>query len=201
MIIKSHKKLLPFCLNAILIFTGCGTQIGEYKNVAGNIELNHLESEAPFDVATYFDGGVIAWGILQDYTDKVTRRFCVEIEGAWVKDKGDLKEHFYFKDGEKTYRNWTLTRTSKQLYEGKASDVVGIAQGQSNGFALHWQYTLNVEINNEFYEFSMDDWMYQLDAYRVFNRTKMIKFGVTLAEVTLFFDKEMPLRNCDTFKS
>jgi hypothetical protein len=38
--------------------------------------------------------------------------------------------------------------------------------------------------------------MYQIDEYRVFNRTKMKKFGVTVAEITLFFDKELPVKSC-----
>jgi len=38
--------------------------------------------------------------------------------------------------------------------------------------------------------------MYQIDEYRVFNRTKMKKLGVTLAEITLFFDKQTPGKTC-----
>ena len=63
-------------------------------------------------------------------------------------------------------------------------------------FAFQWQYDLLVPIDGETIEFSLDDWMYQIDEYRVFNRTEMKKIGVTLAEISLFFDKQIPEKTC-----
>jgi hypothetical protein len=45
----------------------------------------------------------------------------------------------------------------------------------------------------------MDDWMYQIDDYRVMNKTTISKFGIDVAEVTLFFDKETPYQTCSSF--
>ena len=42
----------------------------------------------------------------------------------------------------------------------------------------------------------MDDWMYQLDEFRVMNKTTMEKLGVKVAEVTLFFDKQTQVQRC-----
>ena len=42
----------------------------------------------------------------------------------------------------------------------------------------------------------MDDWMFQLDENKVMNKTSMSKFGVKVAEVTLFFDKETTNQSC-----
>jgi hypothetical protein len=43
----------------------------------------------------------------------------------------------------------------------------------------------------------MDDWMFQLDESRVMNKTSMSKFGVKVAEVTLFFDKNSSKEKCE----
>ncbi|WDE00267.1 DUF3833 domain-containing protein [Thalassomonas actiniarum] len=160
-------------------------------------DINHYQDTTPvLDIQSYFTGPVIAWGIVQDYNLKVTRRFCVELEGSWQQEQGLLKEVFYFKDGEVSRRNWRLTRQGGGKYLGQAEDVIGIAGGQQLGYAFRWQYRLAIDIDGESYHFDLDDWMYRIDDHRVFNKTQMKKFGITLAEITLFFDKEQPLRHC-----
>jgi hypothetical protein len=120
----------------------------------------------------------------------------VELEGTWQDDVGLLAEKFYFNDGEVSYRDWHLTRKDKTQYSGRADDVIGVAVGEQSGFALQWEYQLSVNVNDTDYVFTLDDWMYRIDEYRMFNRTDMKKFGVTVAEITIFFDKEQPLRSC-----
>ncbi|WP_448211714.1 DUF3833 domain-containing protein [Colwellia sp. MEBiC06753] len=164
---------------------GCGSQINDYQNTTPK-----------FSLTEYFDGPVIAWGMIQDYSQQVTRRFCVELNGQWLQNEGTLAETFYFDDGEVSYRTWQLTRSSNK-YVGSAADVSGQASGETQGFAFRWQYHLTVPIDGTNYEFFLDDWMYQLDQYRVFNRTSMRKFGIELAQITLFFDKQQPLRSCE----
>lgn len=185
---KTFKALI---LTGYLAFmSGCTTDISDYDTSAGNFELE-----------TYFNGTVIAWGMIQDYTNKVNRRFCVELEGQWQQGantkNGQLNEWFYFDDGEVSQRIWNLTKSQNNQYKGTANDVVGVASGQTSGFAFQWQYNLSLEIDGTTYDFLLDDWMYQLDEYRVFNRTSMRKYGVEVAEITLFFDKQQPLRSCN----
>ncbi|MDO6720442.1 DUF3833 domain-containing protein [Psychrosphaera sp. 1_MG-2023] len=186
-----NKTLMATMIaGSIALIGGCSTDIGEYKTTAGNFQLE-----------TYFNGPVVAWGMIQDYTNKVNRRFCVELEGQWQQvnnqSNGQLNEWFYFDDGEVSQRIWNLTKTQNNQYSGTANDVVGVASGQTSGFAFQWQYNLSLDIDGSSYEFFLDDWMYQLDEYRVFNRTSMRKFGVEVAEITLFFDKQQPLRSCN----
>lgn len=180
------------CAVIIVIFsavftTSCSTNLDEYKG-----------STPRLDIKEYFNGPLIAWGMIQDHNGTTIRRFCVELVGTWQNNIGDLKETFYFDDGEISHRNWQLTRLTKNTYTGNAEDVIGTASGQQNGFAFQWQYELSVKIDGTQYHFSLDDWMYQIDQYRVFNKTKMNKFGVTVADITLFFDKQQPLRQCQT---
>ena len=172
-----------------LMMLGCTTAIESYK-----------DSSPALDIKKYFNGELIAWGMVQDYRNKVTRRFCVELVGKWQENKGILAETFYFDDGEISFRNWQLTKLSTGQYIGQAEDVIGQASGQQQGFGFHWQYVLLVDFGNKSYQFQMDDWMYQLDENRVFNRTTMNKFGIELAEITLFFDKAAISNSC-SYKS
>lgn len=188
--INLYIKKRCFILMLSLTLTSCGTQLSDYDN-----------TQPHFELAEYFNGPITAWGLVQDYNNQVVRRFCVEMEGIWQpinakkQQKGLLKEVFYFDDGEVSYRNWQLTREAQQ-YFGRAEDVIGEASGRSSGFSFQWQYVLSLNIDDREYHFSLDDWLYQVDDYRIFNQTKMKKFGITVAKLTLFFDKQKPLRQC-----
>jgi len=167
------------------MLTSCSTQLSDYR-----------QDKQKFDIKNYFKGHVIAWGMVQDYSDKVTRRFCVEINGTWQGNEGVLAEKFYFNDGEVSYRNWQLIQQTDGSYKGNAEDVLGTAIGKHQGFAFQLQYTLQLKLDDETYEVAMDDWMYQLDEHRVINKTAMNKLGINIANITLFFDKSLPSQTC-----
>lgn len=186
------KGLLVLATSVTL--ASCSTNVEEYEGTSPKFELDR-----------YFDGDVVAWGMVQDYTDKVTRRFCVEMTGTWKSNDdnsktGVLDEWFYYADGEKDQRIWTLTKSPKGIYSGTANDVEGQANGEAKGFGFQWQYTLNLTIDDTDYQFFLDDWMYQLDEFRMMNKTEMKKFGITVANITIFFDKQKPLRSCQNTK-
>ncbi len=174
-----------FIVMTCSLISSCSTALDDYQDV-----------DKPFDIKSYFTGRVIAWGMVQDYANKVTRRFCVEIEGTWQGKDGILAEKFYFNDGEVSYRNWQLSKKADGSYQGQAEDVIGTAIGKHQGFAFQFQYELSLVIEDETYQVSMDDWMYQLDEFRVMNKTTMEKLGVKVAEVTLFFDKQTQVQRC-----
>jgi hypothetical protein len=183
MLIKT--KLTPFYFLLILL-SACSSDITDYQ-----------ETNPKFDIKRYFTGELVGWGMVQDYSNQVTRRFCVELNGTWKNNQGELAEVFYFDDGEVSYRTWNLTKLSNDEYTGSAEDVVGLATGKQSGYAFQWQYQLIVPIDEEPYQFTMDDWMYQVDENRVFNRTTMNKLGIQVAEITLFFDKNTSSKKCD----
>lgn len=159
--------------------------------------IDDYESTKPtFSLATYFDGEVTAWGIVQDYSNKLTRRFCVDIIGTWQGNQGQLHETFYYNDGEQQIRIWNLKIDSDGSVTGGAADVVAEANGGSKGTAFNWQYTLRVPIDDSEYDFFIDDWMFMMDDNRMMNRSYMKKFGVTIAEISIFFDKTQPVRKC-----
>jgi hypothetical protein len=170
-----------------------------YSLSSCSVELiDYKKNDKPFELKDYFNGNLVAWGIVQDYSNEVKRRFCVELDGTWDGDTGVLAESFYFTDGEVSYRNWQLSKQTDGSYKGTADDVVGIAIGEHQGFAFQFKYTLSLKVDDETYQVSMDDWMYQIDEYRVMNKTSMSKLGVEVARITLFFDKEPPIKTCQS---
>lgn len=185
---RSFNKLIITLLSLLLI--SCSSEQSQYKNTAPNFELDK-----------YFSGPITAWGMVKDYSNKVTRRFCVEMTGTWQDNQGLLAETFYFDDGEVSYRNWKLTKDDSNNFTGTAEDVVGLASGRGEGFSFRWQYNLSLAIDDTEYEFDLDDWLYQMDDYRLFNQTDMKKLGVTVATLTIFFDKQQPLRRCEKVQS
>ena len=83
-----------------------------------------------------------------------------------------------------------IRRVGQNRYEGTAGDIEGVATGQAAGNALNWRYSMNVKADGKTWLLHFDDWMYLQDSTRLFNKTEMKKFGVTVATVTLFFTRK-----------
>lgn len=156
----------------------------------GSVDPAIYRSEQPeLALEQYFNGTVDGWGMFQDYSGKVIKRFTVRIDGRWTGDTGTLDEEFNYSDGTRERRVWTIRRTGPNTYSGTAGDVVGEASGVREGNAVSWRYVLAVPIDGRVWHMEMDDWMYRVDERTVLNRTAMRKFGVTLGEVTLSFTR------------
>ncbi len=170
------RKFLFVCLLSFL--ASCSTHIDAYK-----------DQSPAFTLETFFNGKLRAYGMVQDYSDQVTRRFSVEMIGTWQGNEGVLEEDFVYADGEKQRRVWYLTKLADGRYSGRADDVVGTAMGSVEGFALNWHYTLQVPIDGEIMEFQLDDWMYLVEDNHLLNRATMKKFGLPVAEITLYIER------------
>jgi hypothetical protein len=75
-------------------------------------------------------------------------------------------------------------------WQGTAADVVGVADGEVAGNALHWRYTLRLPVDGRNWDVQFDDWMFLQDEHTLLNSARMSKFGIGLGEVSLFFRKE-----------
>ncbi len=154
----------------------------------GSVAVDQYRAERPvLDLQRYFNGTIDAWGIFQDRSGKVVKRFTVRIDARWSGNTGTLDEHFEYSDGSKSRRVWTLERIDEHRYRGTADDVIGEAIGELQGNALRWQYVLKLDVDGRVWEVDFDDWMYLMDDQVMLNRSVMSKFGVRLGEVTLSF--------------
>lgn len=173
--IKSCYKWV--ILSSLFFIVSCSQSLDDYKTMHPKLDLK-----------TFFDGQLVAHGMLQDYSDTVTRTFTVDLLAKWQGNNGVLDEIFYFDDGEVDYRCWRLTKTIDG-YIGTADDVSGSAQGKIVGNTLNWQYELNVETDNGSLALWLDDWLYLIDDTTLLNKTEMSKFGINVANITLSISK------------
>lgn len=178
-----YSKLILICLLSVFL-SSCSVSLDDYQRTT-----------PAFDLKSFFSGNVTAHGIVQDYSNKLTRRFCVDIIGTWVGNNGQLHETFYYADGEEQVRIWKLNIAENGLVTGTAGDVIGTASGRAEGTAFNWQYTLRVPIGDSEYDFAIDDWMFMLDETKLMNRSYMRKFGITVANISIYFDKA--LKSCN----
>lgn len=171
------KLLLAAALG--LTLTGCATT-----------GVERYAGEKPtLDLRAYLNGTLDAWGMFQDRSGAVIKRFQVVIDARWQGDTGTLDEHFSWSDGSTSRRVWTLTRQPDGSFVGRADDVVGEAVGQVAGNALRWRYVLSLPVDGRTYQVDFDDWMFLMDDRVMLNRSFMSKWGFRLGEVTLTFVK------------
>lgn len=155
-----------------------------------SIDVNDYQDTSPkLDLKTFFSGQLKVYGMVQDMSGKMTRRFTADIDASWQGDTGILDEVFYFDDGEQQTRVWTLQDLGNGNYSGTAGDVVGVASGSARGAVFRWQYTLTIPYDGDTLVVHLDDWLYLLTEDRLLNRTSINKFGLEVGEITLIIEK------------
>ena len=156
----------------------------------GGVDVRQYAAEQPaLELSDYFNGELEAWGMFQNRSGEVVKRFHVAMTGTWQGDVGTLDERFTYSDGSTERRVWTLRRQADGSWRGTAGDVVGEAIGEVSGNALHWRYQLLLKVDGEQYVVDFDDWMFLMDQRVMLNRARMSKWGVDLGQVTLSFYK------------
>lgn len=138
----------------------------------------------------FFQGDIVAHGMVLNRQGKVTRRFKADIDASWEGNLGTLDEVFYWDDGSEETRIWEIVKNGPNSYSGTAGDVVGTAEGITAGNALHWVYQLEVPFRDGEIKVTLDDWMYLLDENRLMNRTEMKKFGFRVGEIIIYMEKK-----------
>ncbi|GAA3719344.1 DUF3833 domain-containing protein [Oceanisphaera sediminis] len=171
--------LLSLSLCTGLLLMSCSSNIHDYA-----------DTQPAFELDSFFNGELVAHGMVQDRSGRVLRRFSVEMIGRWDGNKGVLEEDFVYEDGEQQRRVWRLEKGPDGQYSGTADDVVVPATGQTQGFALNWRYTLAVPVDGKIWNIDFNDWMYLLDENRVLNRAEMTKWGFKVGEVTLWIERK-----------
>ncbi len=156
------------------------------------MKLEHYADEEPqLDLQAYFTGPIKAWGLVQDWRGRVVNRFDVTMYGTWNGDVGTLEEHFvYYGTGKTQKRVWTITKVADKRFTGTAGDIIGTADGEARGNAVRWTYTMDLEVGDTHYKIKFDDWMWQMNDGVLINRSYLKKFGITVAELSLFMQKQ-----------
>ena len=171
-----------FVLTVLLNMTSCSqATIQQYEGSAPELKLED-----------FFNGKLRAYGILQNRSGLVTRKFTADIDASWEGSTGTLDETFYFDDGEESKRLWKLHALGDGKYSGSAGDVVGKAKGEVKGAAFNWHYTLSIPYKNKTIDVRLNDWLYLVTDDKLINRTKLTKFGFEVGQLTLVIEKVSP---------
>jgi hypothetical protein len=175
---KLTIKITLLCISCLLLLSCSSPQLTDYSKTTPILDLQQ-----------FFNGKLVAYGMVLNRSGELTRRFNVDLDASWQGNKGIIDEQFVFDDGELSTRVWELTKVGDNSYEGQAGDVVGIAYGETSGSVLHWEYDLVINVDGSDYQVNLDDWMYLLDKNRLFNKTDIIKFGIKVGEIILYIEK------------
>ncbi|WP_394129653.1 DUF3833 domain-containing protein [Shewanella maritima] len=179
---KARLSLLlrsSLILSSLLLLASCSS---------ASIE-DYADTNPKLDLASFFDGELYAAGVVEDFSGKVVRKFTVKMQASWQENEGKLEEWFVYDDGEKQTRIWYITDLGDGQYKGKAGDIIGEATGVAKGSALRWRYDMLLTVDDSDYQVHFDDWMYLVDENTIINKSDIIKFGLTVAKVTLVISK------------
>ncbi|MAW06432.1 MAG: hypothetical protein CL918_07835 [Deltaproteobacteria bacterium] len=169
-----------FCIFFLLLLSSCTDH--SIKSYSGE--------EPKINLREFFNGDIYALGIVQDRSGHVIKRFKVDIKASWKGDKAILDEKFVYSDGTKSERIWELEEVGIAKYEGRAKDVIGIANGETAGNVFYFVYDLDLPVGDTTYKVNFEDWMYLLDKDTLLARSYMNKWGFDLGEVTIVMNKK-----------
>ncbi|MEM1020233.1 MAG: DUF3833 domain-containing protein [Pseudomonadota bacterium] len=174
-------KILKTCLIALsaLILSGCA-----------GAKIEDFQSATPaFDLEGYFLGETKAYGLFEDRFGKFRRQFVVDIVGEMDGDTLVLTEDFVYDDGETEQRIWRIKNQGNGRYTGTFGDIIGEAEGEVAGNALHWTYKMNLKVGDDTWKVGFDDWMILGADGVMLNRAYISRWGFEIGSVTLSFVK------------
>ena len=150
------------------------------------------DRQPALDLADFFAGDSVAYGIFEDRFGNLRRQFRVNMTGTVQGDTLTLVEDFLYDDGERADRTWVIRKTGTDeggiiSYEGSAADVSGTASGLVAGNALNWEYDVVLEMSGSEVKVHFDDWIYRQDEDVAINRAFISKFGIEIGSVTIVF--------------
>lgn len=162
-------------LVCVLLGAGCG-----------NVQVDDYRAMQPSFVAEeFFDGSLLASGVIKDRKGKVIRHFTADIKAYWIDGVGTLEEDFVFDDGEESRRVWTLEPTAADAYRATAPDVVGDGVAKVAGNAMFLDYVLQVPYKDGTIDVRIDDRMYLTSSNVLINESVMTKLGFRVGEILL----------------
>ncbi|CAM4129197.1 DUF3833 domain-containing protein [Pseudoalteromonas byunsanensis] len=176
------KTLTVFLLTILLAACGISIDANKYQNI-----------DPQFDPFEFFNGKVKAWGIVQDRSGDMIQRFTVEIDGRTDGTTLTLDETFHYEVGQGvTHRVWKISAKDRSQLQGSANDILGQAKGQLAGNVMRWQYEMSLPVDKTSYTVQFDDWIWAFEDNTIINRSYIKKFGIVMAEVTIFMQKTHP---------
>ena len=158
------------------------------------MQIEDFNNKTPeFIPQEYFNGKLIAYGLVKDRSGKIIRTFKGVLIGSWdEKGVGTLDEKFVYDDGEELTRVWELTPTSNKTFDATAGDIVGTAKMVANGNTVMMDYVMTIPYNDSTIDISVKDWLHLQEDGVIINHSKMKKFGFVVGELVITIIKDFP---------
>ncbi len=137
----------------------------------------------------FFNGELLAHGVVKDRGGKVIRYFEATIDASWRDGIGTLDERFVFDDGEKQTRVWTLKPSGDNTYHASAGDVIGTGEMTVAGNSVFLDYVLRVPYDGDSIDLRIDDRMYLVSERVLLNESIMTKWGFEVGSLMLVIEK------------
>ncbi len=142
-----------------------------------------------FQLTKFLAGKTHAWGVFEDRSGTVRRRFQMDIEGVWQGGTFVLNESFKFDDGTTDFKTWNVTPIDDVSFVATGDNVVGQVRGQLLSGLIKMAYKYRLEIEGRSFVVDYDDRFYRLDENHVINRATLRKWGFRIGELTILFEK------------
>lgn len=160
-------------------------------SACGNVQVKDYAGYSPaFDAEEFFNGKLLAHGVVKNRKGLVIRYFSAEIDASWEAGVGTLDERFLFDDGEEQTRVWTLKPDGENRYQATAGDVVGPGTAETAGNSLFLDYVLRIAYKDSTIDLRIDDRMYRVSDTVVINESVMTKFGFRVGSILLVIEKQ-----------
>jgi hypothetical protein len=178
---KSRTSLIKSILIAFccLVLAGCTS-----------VAVDDYATNKPQIVAEqFFNGKLLAHGIVKDRDGRVIRYFSASIDASWRDGIGTLDESFVFDDGEQQKRVWTLKPSANNQYIATAGDVIGEGKMTVAGNSVFLDYVLRVPYDGDSIDLRIDDRMYLVSDRVLLNESIMTKWGFEVGSLMLVIEK------------
>ncbi|MDJ0778710.1 MAG: DUF3833 domain-containing protein [Gammaproteobacteria bacterium] len=150
---------------------------------------DYADNRPTLTLEKFFDGKLVAHGIVKNRSGKVIRYFNADIDASWENGVGTLDEVFVFDDGERQTRVWKLTPNGDGSYIGTAGDVIGEGSLRVAGNSMFLDYVLRIPYEGDTIDLRIDDRMYLVSDRVLLNESVMTKWGFEVGEILLVIEK------------
>jgi hypothetical protein len=178
-------KLQTNLIRGILV-AFCGLALTACSSVS--VE-DYAANKPQFVAEQFFNGKLLAHGIVKDRDGKVIRYFSASIDASWRDGFGTLDESFVFDDGEQQKRVWTLKPSGDSSYLATAGDVIGEGKMTVAGNSVFLDYVLRVPYDGDTIDLRIDDRMYLVSDRVLLNESIMTKWGFEVGSLMLVIEK------------
>jgi hypothetical protein len=135
------------------------------------------------DLREHLNGPIACEGVIYGPTGRVASRFTADFDARWEGNRGVMKEHFRYDNGNEQNREWQLELGNDGSVKARAADVIGTGTGQLCGPALQLRYRIRLPESSGGHVLDTTDWMYLLENGAIVNRSQFRKYGIKVAEL------------------